>query len=160
MALGMLERTHGPLLAARVARYLLGYHRRSGSAPQESLFLAYRNHLHPGVHRVQDRIAQNSAQPASLEELAQLANMSVRGLHKAFKSATGLTPLQYQQQLRLEAAQALLADNSRSVEEVAHLVGFQDARQLRRLYREALGVSPREAKGPSISRRPLQTLQS
>ncbi|WP_045234819.1 GlxA family transcriptional regulator [Deinococcus pimensis] len=146
MALALLERAHGPLLAARVARYLLVYHRRSGHASQESVFLANRNHLHPAVHRVQDHLAQHFASATSLDKLARLANMSVRGLHKAFKTATGLTPLAYQQTLRLEAARSLLADDARSVEDVARLVGFQDARQLRRLYKAAYGMSPREAR--------------
>lgn len=160
MALALLERAHGPLLAARVARYLLVYHRRSGAAPQESLFLAYRNHLHPAVHRVQDHLAQHFTSSASLVELADLANMSVRGLHKAFKSATGLTPLAYQQSLRLEAARALLADDTRSVEEVARLVGFQDARHLRRLYKDAFGVTPSEARNTLAQRESLRSAPS
>jgi transcriptional regulator GlxA family with amidase domain len=49
-----------------------------------------------------------------------------------FATATGLTPLRYQQELRVERAEHLIGHGS-SVEEAARAVGFSDARMLRRL---------------------------
>ena len=54
MALALLEEDHGPLLVAHVAREMVVYLRRDGDREQSSIFLDYRTHLHPGVHRVQD----------------------------------------------------------------------------------------------------------
>ena len=54
-------------------------------------------------------------------------------VHEAVATAaTGLTPLRYQQELRLERAEHLIAHGA-TTQAAAHAVGFQDARMLRRL---------------------------
>ncbi|GAB3714620.1 helix-turn-helix domain-containing protein [Nocardiopsis nanhaiensis] len=53
-------------------------------------------------------------------------------LTRAFTRATGLTPLRYQQSLRVERAEQLIGGGA-TVESAARAVGFQDARMLRRL---------------------------
>jgi transcriptional regulator GlxA family with amidase domain len=53
-------------------------------------------------------------------------------LTRVFTAATGLTPLRYQQLLRLERAQHLIGHGA-TVEAAARAVGFEDARMLRRL---------------------------
>ena len=66
MALALLERRHGPLVAAAVAREMVVYVRRDGSHRQQSVYLEYRTHLHPGVHRVQDWLIAHPAERATL----------------------------------------------------------------------------------------------
>lgn len=141
MALSLVEQQHGPRLAAEVARCLVIYLRRNGSVPQQSAYLEYRNHLHPGVHQVQNWLAEHALESVSLAELAHIANMSVRSLSRAFKQATGLTPVQYQQRLRLEVAAALLQSDL-PIEAIAARCGFEDARHFRRLWQRQFGVSP------------------
>jgi transcriptional regulator GlxA family with amidase domain len=70
--------------------------------------------------------------PLPLSELAAVAGCSERTLTRSFARATGLTPLRYQQALRLERAERLL-DRGATVVSAAHAVGFADARMLRRL---------------------------
>ncbi|MBO1417751.1 DJ-1/PfpI family protein [Streptomyces sp. FH025] len=142
LALSLVERDHGPELAAGVARELVLYLRRDGDTAQISPFLRYRNHVQPAVHRVQDHLAQHLDGAFTLRELAGVANLSPRGLTRAFTTATGVTPLAYQRQLRLERARALLADTDLTVEAVAARCGFRDARHLRRLVTDAFGVPP------------------
>jgi transcriptional regulator GlxA family with amidase domain len=142
MALSLIEQQHGPRLAAEVARYLVIYLRRNGAQPQRSVYLEYRNHLHPGVHRVQNWLAEHAMKSVSLAELAQIANMSVRSFSRAFKKATGLTPVQYQQRLRLELAATLLQNSDLSIEAIAIHCGFDDSRHFRRLWQRYFGVSP------------------
>ncbi|MFJ7493913.1 GlxA family transcriptional regulator [Streptomyces sp. NPDC097727] len=142
LALSLVERDHGPELAAAVARELVLYLRRDGDDAQISPFLRYRDHVRPAVHRVQDHLAQNLDTPHTLDELAAVAHLSPRGLTRAFTAATGITPLAYQRQLRLERARTLLTGTDLTVEAVAARCGFRDARQLRRLVAETLGVPP------------------
>ncbi|MEV0974207.1 GlxA family transcriptional regulator [Microtetraspora glauca] len=142
LALSLVERDHGPELAAAVARELVLYLRRDGDAAQISPFLRYRDHVQPAVHRVQDHLAQNLDAPHSLDELAAVAHLSPRGLTRAFTTATGITPLAYQRRLRLERARALLTDTDLTVETVAARCGFRDARQLRRLVTASFGIPP------------------
>ena len=136
MALALVERDHGPILTARVARELVVYLRRDGSAGQTSVYLEHRTHLHMGVHRVQDHLVQHANEKAKLEDLARLAGLSPRGLSGAFKRSTGLTPLEYQQRLRLELVRHLMTDRRLTLEAIAERCGFDDARQLRRLWRD------------------------
>lgn len=142
MALSLVEQQHGVQLAAEVARYLVIYLRRNGSQSQQSVYLEYRNHLHSGVHQVQNWLAEHVTKSVSLTELAQIAHMSVRSLSRAFKTATGLTPVQYQQRLRLEVAATLLQNSELSIEAIAARCGFDDARHFRRLWQRYFGVSP------------------
>jgi transcriptional regulator GlxA family with amidase domain len=142
MALEFLEQDQGPMFAAQIARYLVVYMRRNGSQPQRSIYLAYRTHLHSGVHRVQDFLIDHVAEHVSLSELADIAGVSTRGLSRAFKESTGLTPVQYHQRLRLELAATLLSNPTLRVEEIALKCGFEDVRHFRRLWQREYGQSP------------------
>jgi transcriptional regulator GlxA family with amidase domain len=142
LALSLVERDHGPALTAAVARQLVVYLRRPGSGAQISPFLRHRAHLHPTVHRVQDHIAQHLNGRHTLAELASVANLSPRGLSRAFGATIGMTPLEYQQGLRMEHATALLAETDLTVDAIATRCGFSDARQFRRLYTARFGAPP------------------
>ncbi|MFC5744924.1 helix-turn-helix domain-containing protein [Actinomadura rugatobispora] len=67
-----------------------------------------------------------------MDALARAAGCSPRTLTRSFGAATGLTPLRYQQTLRLERAEHLIGRGA-TVESAARAVGFTDARMLRRL---------------------------
>lgn len=142
MALSLVEQQHGSRLAAEVARYLVIYLRRNGTAPQQSVYLQYRNHLHSGIHQVQNWLAEHMTESVSLTELAQIAHMSVRSFSRTFKEATGLTPVQYRQRLRLEVASTLLQSSQLSIEAIATRCGFDDARHFRRLWQRYFGLVP------------------
>ncbi|AEV85581.1 HTH-type transcriptional activator rhaS [Actinoplanes sp. SE50] len=67
----------------------------------------------------------------------------MRTLTGAFVAATGVTPLQYQQDLRMGHAELPLATTDRAVEQVARDCGYADPRHFRRLFTHRYGVSPR-----------------
>jgi transcriptional regulator GlxA family with amidase domain len=141
MALALVERDFGPLAVARVSREMVVYLRRNGDQEQRSVYLDHRTHLHPGVHRVQDWMVANADRKATLEDLARIAAMSPRHLARVFRQATGLTPKQFAAKVKVQVARDLLADPQRTVEAIASSVGFDDARQLRRLWKQSFGVS-------------------
>jgi transcriptional regulator GlxA family with amidase domain len=141
MALALVEADHGPLVAARVAREMVVYLRRRGDHEQLSVYLDHRTHLHPGVHQVQDFIVQHPERKPRLDELARLAAMSPRNLARVFSRATGVTPKQFASRVKLQVARDLVDDPRRSVQAIASSCGFDDARQLRRLWKHAFGVS-------------------
>lgn len=142
LALSLVEAHHGPQLVAQVARDLVVYLRRDGVQAQTSVYLEYRTHLQRHIHRVQDHLAANLTRTVPLVELATVAHLSERGLSRAFKQATGITPLRYQQLLRLEMARSLLSDPNLNLEQVAASVGFEDARHFRRLWVQEYGFPP------------------
>ena len=142
MALSLIELHYGPTLTAKVARDLVVFLRRHGAHDQTSVYLSFRDHLHPGVHRVQDWLSAHFVEPVRLPRLAKLAHMSSRNLARAFKTTTGLTPLQYQQRLRLEFAGSLLQDSRLTLESIAERCGFADPRHFRRLWKSTFHAPP------------------
>jgi len=100
--------------------------------PRASAMLRHRSHLSDTVHRVQDLIDARFAEPLPLAELALVSGVSQRTLTRIFVKATGLTPLRYQQLLRAERAEHLIAHGA-TVEAAARAAGFREARMLRRL---------------------------
>jgi transcriptional regulator GlxA family with amidase domain len=132
LALHLIAVRDGPALAARVAREMVVYARRNGDEPQASAMLRHRNHLSDLAHRVQDCIEARFAVPLPLPGLARACGVSERTLTRRFVVATGMTPLRYQQMLRLERAEHLIGHGA-TIDAAARAVGFQDARMLRRL---------------------------
>jgi transcriptional regulator GlxA family with amidase domain len=142
MTLDFIQREHGAIVASNVAREMVVYIRRDGTQKQESVYLAYRSHIDLGIHAVQDWLIAHPAEKGRLAHLAAIAHMSVRSLTRSFQRATGVSIGEYRRRLRLEHAKMLLADPARTIDAVAADSGFADARQLRRIWHEAYGVSP------------------
>ena len=142
LALSFIEQDYGPQMTARAARDLVVYFRRTGEHHQLNVYLDYRAHLHSGVHRVQDWLNEHPAEPAPLARLASLAAMSASTLSRAFKANTRLTPLQYQQKVRLEMAASLMRDHRLTLEVIAERCGFADVRHFRRLWTATFGQAP------------------
>ena len=149
LALHLIAVRDGPVIAARVAREMVVYARRNGDDQQASALLRHRNHLSDFTHRAQDSIESRFADTLPLADLAAACGVSERTLTRRFVAATGLTPLRYQQVLRVERAEHLIGRGA-TVESAARTVGFADARMLRRLRR-------REEGGPHARAHPLPT---
>ncbi|RDI68893.1 GlxA family transcriptional regulator [Nocardia pseudobrasiliensis] len=133
LALHLLAVRHGAALAGLVARDMVVFLRRNGDDPQTSALLRHRSHLDDVVHRVQDLIEARFDETLPLTYLSESVGVSPRTLTRLFSRATeGLTPLRYQQILRLERAEHLI-DHGATRETAAAAVGFEDARMLRRL---------------------------
>jgi transcriptional regulator GlxA family with amidase domain len=132
LALHLIAVRDGPAVAAKVAREMVVYARRNGDEQQASAMLRHRSHLSDTAHRAQDHIEARLAAPLPLAEVAGVCGVSERTLTRRFTAATGLTPLRYQQLLRLERAEHLIGHGA-TVEAAARAVGFTDARMLRRL---------------------------
>jgi transcriptional regulator GlxA family with amidase domain len=89
--------------------------------------LRHRSHVDDTVHRVQNHIDTHFARTLPLADLAARAGVAERTLTRLFTRATGVTPLRYQQLLRLERAEHLIGHGA-TVESAARTVGFEDAR--------------------------------
>jgi transcriptional regulator GlxA family with amidase domain len=70
--------------------------------------------------------------------------MSRRSLERRFKQATGITPLGYLQQVRVEAAKRLLEEGSQPFEEITNMVGYEDISFFRKVFFKLTGLRPRE----------------
>ena len=81
-------------------------------------------------------------EPVTLDDLADVAHVSVRTLMRRFQSATGTTPLQWLLVQRVRRAQHLLESSEEPVERIASLAGFGSAANLRQHFTRVVGVPP------------------
>lgn len=80
----------------------------------------------------------------TVAELADMAGMSVSTFHEHFKDMTGLSPLQFQKELRLLEARNLLCASDQSISMVAFAVGYESANHFSRDYVRKFGRTPSE----------------
>ncbi|MDT0306452.1 helix-turn-helix domain-containing protein [Streptomyces sp. DSM 44917] len=81
--------------------------------------------------------------PLALPDLARHARTSVRTLTRRFRAETGLSPLQWLLEARLDRAQELLERTDLTMEHVAHRSGIGTADSLRRHLARRTGLTPR-----------------
>jgi transcriptional regulator GlxA family with amidase domain len=151
MALGLIQRHHGPFIAAKVAREMVVYIRRDAQHRQQSIYLDYRTHLNPGVHSVQDWLSSHPADKQGIGALARMAHMSTRNLTRAFRQATGVSIQNYRTRIRLEQARTLMSNPELTLDAIASECGFADARQFRRIWRQAYHAAPSRTRRRSYS---------
>lgn len=125
----------GEAIAAQVAQTMVVAMRRGPQDPELSPFLAYRNHLHPALHRVQDAVSQQPAQGWTVPAMADIAHTSPRHLTRLFMEQAGIAPLQYLRRIRLAVAQTAL-QSGRNVTQAAEMAGFGSDTQLRRAWHQ------------------------
>jgi len=82
------------------------------------------------------------AQMLRVEELAQLAAMSVSSFHRHFRAVTAMSPVQYQKQIRLQEARTRLMANAHDVATVGFDVGYDSPSQFSREYSRLFGAPP------------------
>jgi len=82
------------------------------------------------------------AEPMDLERLAASCHMSLSTFRQHFRTLTGLSPLQYQKQLRLQEARQLMLTRSLDASTTAARVGYESASQFSREYARLFGEPP------------------
>lgn len=82
-------------------------------------------------------------EPLAVGELARVAGMSQSSFHEHFKSVTGTTPLQYQKDLRMIEARAILSRGAPSVSIAGFEVGYESPTHFSRDYSRKFGCSPK-----------------
>ncbi|MGG0776399.1 AraC family transcriptional regulator [Bacillus rugosus] len=99
------------------------------------------------TYRIKDvieHIMKDFDRPLRIEELADIANMSVSSLHRHFKAVTAMSPIQFQKQLRLQEARRLLLMKSTDAADAAFRVGYESPSQFSREYSRMFGLPPIE----------------
>lgn len=94
------------------------------------------------LQRITEWMATHLTEEFSLARLAELGGMSEFHFNRLFKRATGVPPSQYHIKLRLETAQRLLRETTRSVITIANDVGYANPSHFARLFRREVGLSP------------------
>jgi AraC-like DNA-binding protein len=88
-------------------------------------------------------IRSNYAKPLKVEDLADLAGMGVSTLHHHFRALTAMSPVQYQKQLRLQAARGRMLVDGLDAASAAFEVGYESPSQFSREYSRFFGQPPK-----------------
>lgn len=147
LALGLVEQDLGADVALSLARYFTVFLWRSAEQPQLSASLkaqstALRTDPDVRLARLHAWIAGNLNGDLRVERLAEQFGMSPRHFARAYVAATGDTPAQAVESLRLEAACRVLATTSEPIKRIAQTVGFGREERMRRAFQKQLGTSP------------------
>ncbi len=106
-----------------------------------------RNHRDESILALQDWIEANHAEPLGLERMAAQAGLALRTLKRRFGAATGLSPIRYLQQVRVDRAKKLLLVTPLSIREIAYEVGYENVSFFVRLFRKEAGDTPSHWRG-------------
>jgi transcriptional regulator GlxA family with amidase domain len=133
LALHIVSCLKDDLFSFKVARELVVYMRRQGNHAQQSVYLQYRNHVHSGIHKVQDWLQEHLDKKHNLEDLAEIACMSSRNLTRVFKKETGTSINNFTTLIRKEKIHELIKNPDITRLQIAHQIGLTSERQVMRL---------------------------
>lgn len=88
------------------------------------------------------KLRRDYAQAVKIEELADLAGMSLSSFHTHFKSVTRMSPLQFQKSIRLVEARSLMLSQQLDAASTAYQVGYESPSQFSREYARMFGSPP------------------
>lgn len=144
LALALISRDQGRALAMAVARSLVVYMTRSGGQAQFSVPLEAQAAADGAFAELDAWILANLASPLDVPALATRIGMSERNFRRRYREATGRSPGQAVEVFRLEAASQALSSGSRSIKQIARMVGCETEGNLLRLFRRHYGITPSE----------------
>ena len=96
------------------------------------------------VQQAQAYIEKNLEDKISIEELSSRFAVGRRNFDRRFIKATGNTPIEYAQRVKVEAAKKAFESNRKTVNEVMYEVGYSDVKAFREVFRKITGLSPLE----------------
>jgi len=143
LSLYLVEKLCGRQTAVASAKTMMLDLGRQTQAPYRS-FLSNGDTGDTVVQDAQKRIRHHWNKMVDYDLLAEKAGISRRSLERRFKQVAGVTPLIYQQRLRVEAAKALLEEGHRSFVDITHRVGYEDVSFFRKVFVRLTGLRPKE----------------
>ncbi|MBC7888719.1 MAG: helix-turn-helix domain-containing protein [Ferruginibacter sp.] len=106
------------------------------------IFQTQKDHGDEMVCKAQTYIEENLSEKISFEELASKLATSRRNFDRRFIKATGNTPVEYLQRVKVEVAKRTLEKGRKSIFEVMYEVGYTDDKAFREVFKKITGLSP------------------
>lgn len=142
LALALVGQGHGADTALKVAKRLVVVAQRQGGQSQFSPYLTAPSDPASPVAKVQDHVMANIGRRHTLQALAAEVGMSARNLARHFAQKTGITPHEFVERARIDAARKLLEGSDRPLKTIAYDCGFGTADRMRIVFTDRLGVTP------------------
>lgn len=142
LALSLVGERHGPQVAVAVAKRLVVVAQRQGGQSQFSPYLTAPVDDHSPIAQAQAHVMAHVGGRHTLQSLAAEVGMSARNFTRHFAQETGITPHEFIERARIDAARRLLEASDKPLKAVAYDCGFGSADRMRIVFSERLGVSP------------------
>jgi transcriptional regulator GlxA family with amidase domain len=142
LALKLIEDDLGRDLALKVARRLVVFLKRPGGQSQFSAHLAAQMADEGKIRSLQHWILDHLSLDLTLNSLASRVAMSVRNFTRVFQTETGITPADFVEMARVDAARRLLEESDTPLQRVASRCGFASPDTMRRCFMRRIGTGP------------------
>jgi transcriptional regulator GlxA family with amidase domain len=106
------------------------------------IFKGQKDHRDDLIRKAQEYIERHPHEKISIEDLSSRLAVGRRNFDRRFIKATGDTPLEYSQRVKIESAKRAFETSTKSVHEVMYQVGYSDAKAFREVFRKITGLSP------------------
>ena len=143
MALALIEEDCGRKIADSAAARLVVYARRPGFQSQFSEALLTQTGADDALQRALELARKNPARRFDVVELARVAGLSLRTLHRRCVDEMGTTPAKLIERLRTEHARLLITTTRLEAKVVAARSGFENPARMARAFQRTLGLTPR-----------------
>lgn len=141
MATYLIGRFCGQEEAVRTAKIFLFGDRSNGQLPFATMTRP-RNHCDAIITESQAWIAEHYDLDNPVARMTEQSGLLPRTFKRRFSAATGYTPIEYVQTLRIEEAKQLLETTAMLTDEIGAEVGYEDPASFRRLFKRMTGVTP------------------
>ena len=111
------------------------------------VFQGLKEHADGEIRMVQEYIETHIAEKITVEILADRCAMNRINFSRRFKKATRLSPVDYIQRVKMEAAKRWLEAGRKNVNEVMYGVGYTDVKAFRAIFKKVAGFTPIEYRG-------------
>jgi len=112
-----------------------------------AIFTGQKLHGDEMVKKAQVYIETNMHEKISVEHLSSKFSVGRRNFDRRFIKATGNTPVEYSQRVKIESAKKAIETSRKTINEVMYEVGYTDVKAFREVFRKVTGMSPLEYKG-------------
>jgi transcriptional regulator GlxA family with amidase domain len=143
LGLRLVDRFLGPAVMLATARYFL----IDPAGREQRFYSSFSPKFHHGdeaVLKVQHWLQKEGVYGANLAAMAACAGLEERTFLRRFRRATEFNPTEYCQRLRVGKARELLELTSRTIDQVAWEVGYQNAGSFRKVFQKVTGLKPRD----------------
>ena len=141
LALFLIARFISVSAAVEVAKvYLLDWH-DAGTMPYAGLVTGKQS-TDAQIAKCQEWLADNYRQGTPVATMVEMSGLPERSFNRRFFRATGQSPMDYVQSLRLEEAKQMLETTDLSIEALANEIGYEDPSSFSRLFRRKTGATP------------------
>lgn len=143
LSLKIIKREGSARLATACAKAMLVDPNSKSQAPY-TIYPLPEEHGDRDISKAETYMRENMVANISIDQVADFVRISPRHFKRRFKKATGESPLQYLQKLRIQSAKDRLENTCESIDRITRKVGYENSSTFRRLFKRHTSLSPRE----------------